>query len=169
MGGIVVCERYWARQDYDKDLLARARSSIEVLSRAPDDEEIDPLLEGVMIVMDRLDCWDLLKRAKLALEFFYPHFRIHDEIMSRVREDRDWRFKEFFSRLVKWDWKDRNGRALVEQHEKMIAGFERMLGQVSATSKNRIEIETKVVRAARCWIAWHDSELGRCNFRGVYR
>jgi hypothetical protein len=141
---------------------------MEVLNRAPDEKE-DSTLEGSMIVMDRLDCWDLLKRAKLALEFFYPHFRIHDEIMAIAREDWTWRFKKFFSRLFKWDWKDRNGRALVEQHEKMIAGFERMLGQVSTTDKKQIEIETQVVRAARNWIAWHDSELGRCNFRGVYR
>jgi len=163
-----VCERYCSRQDYDKDLLARAKFSMAVLNRAPDEDE-DPTLQGELITMDRLDCWDLLKRAKLALEFFYPHFRIHDEIIARAREDWDWRFKEFFSRLFRWDWKDRDGHALVVKHEKMIAGFERMLGQVSSTQHNRIEIETKVVRAARNWIKWHDSELGRCNFRGAYR
>lgn len=168
MSGITVCERYVSRAEADKDLLARAKHSIEVLKRAPEEED-DPTLIGKFIIMDRLDCWDLLKRAKAALAFFYPHFRIHNEIISRANEDWDYRYRAFFRKLFSWDWNDRNGRALVEKHEKMMAAFDRMLGQVSSADNKTVEIETKIVRSARNWIAWHDSEIGRCNSQGVYR
>lgn len=164
MGGIVVCERHWARADYDKDLLARARRSMEILNRAPEDIDSPYPLEGE-VRMDRIECYDFLKRAVRAVEFFEPHFRIYDEVMARAREDFSWRVKEFFGRVLR-PWK-KEERADAN-FNRTRGGFESLVGQVSLKPGPDVIIENRVLRAAWNWIEWHEQEAAMQR-QGAYR
>ncbi len=169
MGGSIACERHWSQRDYDDDLVKRAKATMAVLERAPEEPDDPELDRFETIVMDRVECYDLLKRAVAALEFFCPHFYVFDEVMHRARDDWSFRCKDFFSRLVRWNWADREPGSSRKKHERMISVYNQLLGQVSATSKNSIDIETRIVRVARGWINWHDLERGRTHSQGAYR
>lgn len=167
MSGTIVCERHWSRADYDKDLMLRARRSMEILNRAPEDTDSPYPTEGE-VRMDRIECYDFLKRAVAAVDFFEPHFRIHDEVLSRAREDFSWRVKEFFSRLVFWRKRDAQESG-DERYRRTRAGFESLVGQVSLKRGPEVIIENRVLRAAWNWIQWHEQEAGQGHTQGVYR
>lgn len=167
MSGTMVCERYWSRADYDKDLLLRARRSMEILSRAPEDIDSPYALEGE-VRMDRLECYDFLQRALLAVDFFEPHFRIHDEVLARAREDFSWCAKEFLSRLLFWRKKEKeeSGDA---SYRRTRASFESLVEQVSRKPGPEVIIENRILRAAWNWIQWHEQEGAHCHSQGIYR
>lgn len=164
MGGTIVPTRYFARRDYDEDLLRRAKISRDLLARAPDDSD-SPYPEEGEVRMDKDECFDYIRRACVALDFFEPHFKIYDEIMARAREDFAWRAKEFFYRLFRWKWTEERGD---DRYVKTRRGLESILDEIALKPGPDVIIENRILRAASNWIDWHAQEAPNLS-QGVYR